>query len=552
MDKVEIIDGLQVLNTYDRMSINEKVVDALEDTIDDYYDLMKNPQENQLDISPLDYFQWENGVLIKKESENEFVNTYRYETYEYLCNKYSKKRLDDIFYVVNTSNSWTYIDKMLENIYDIWDLEMLQVLVYIESEFIWKSRLYNHYLSKILNDLVYNESAKVLWLFLYEKVEYRKSYEFISKIKETNHLILDKDLLSIYIILNKVVNNDEWTDNLLELYSNIISKEYDKWTIDDEKFKEDLSFVFSNYIDFYLKFSKNYDNLIQSAEQAIILWDETANYHLIYWYIQKGDLLNATHVYNKWRWYKKNKKSFLWKNPINSLEEFYLYWCELWIIGATELLIKFYREEFEYNWYNEDYFEKILFYSMDWEYDFSEKDNIFFECFNKYVDWLDNEKKLFWLIDLLFDKYIETWFALYLDKILWICSKILRWWYSWNIELKRKVAIWIEKMAVIDATRDQAELWDTLDDEYLKQKVALLSDLDYLDARFDELLLIMCVHNLQYVNTYSKILSIPTSLASIFDYFGMYNESNLALQFDEFFQKNNIQNSITKKTQILN
>lgn len=57
MDKVEIIDGLQVLNTYDRMSINEKVVDALEDTIDDYYDLMKNPQENQLDISPLDYFQ---------------------------------------------------------------------------------------------------------------------------------------------------------------------------------------------------------------------------------------------------------------------------------------------------------------------------------------------------------------------------------------------------------------------------------------------------------------------------------------------------------------
>lgn len=57
MDKIEIIEGLQVLSTYDRMSIDEKVVDAMEETIDDYYDLMKNPQENQLDISPIDYYQ---------------------------------------------------------------------------------------------------------------------------------------------------------------------------------------------------------------------------------------------------------------------------------------------------------------------------------------------------------------------------------------------------------------------------------------------------------------------------------------------------------------
>ncbi len=549
MDKIEIIEGLQVLSTYDRMSIDEKVVDAMEETIDDYYDLMKNPQENQLDISPIDYYQWVNWVLVKKESENQFVNQYRFETYDYLCKKYSKKWMDNLFMVLNTSNSGTYIDKMLEIIYDIWDLEMIHTLVYIDSELIWKSLLYKHYLSKIQNDLVYSESAKILWLFLYEKVEYRKSYEFISKIKETNLVILDKDLLCIYIILNKVVNNDVWSDELLEHLSNIISKEYDKWTIDDEKFKDDLSFIFSNYIDFYLKFDKKYDNLIQSAEQSVILWDENANYHLVYWYIQKWDLLNATHAYNKWRWYRKNKKSFLWKNPINSLEEFYLYWCEIWIIWANELLINFYREEFENNWYNDDYFEKILFYTIDWEYEFSEKDNIFFECFNKYVDSLDNDKKQFWMIDMLFTKYIDTWFALYLDKILSICSKILRGWYAWNPELKKKVSAWIEKMAVIDASRDNQELSETLNEEYLKNKISLLNDVDYLDARFDELLLIMCVHNLQYVNTFSKILDIPTTLASIFDYFGMYNETNLALQFDDFFQKNNTPITNVKKAQ---
>ncbi|MDP3380185.1 MAG: hypothetical protein Q8S84_01175 [bacterium] len=95
-------------------------------------------------------------------------------------------------------------------------------------------------------------------------------------------------------------------------------------------------------------------------------------------------------------------------------------------------------------------------------------------------------------------------------------------------------------MAVIDASRDNMELTDTLNEEYLKNKISLLNDEDYLDARFDELLLIMSVHNLQYVNTYSKILSIPSTLASIFDYFGMYKESNLALEYDEFFQKKDL------------
>lgn len=104
-------------------------------------------------------------------------------------------------------------------------------------------------------------------------------------------------------------------------------------------------------------------------------------------------------------------------------------------------------------------------------------------------------------------------------------------------------------MAVIDASRDNQELSETLNEEYLKNKISLLNDVDYLDARFDELLLIMCVHNLQYVNTFSKILDIPTTLASIFDYFGMYNETNLALQFDDFFQKNNTPITNVKKAQ---
>ncbi|MDP3380186.1 MAG: hypothetical protein Q8S84_01180 [bacterium] len=57
MDKIEIIDNLQVINTYDKMSISENVNHVLEDTIDYYYDLIGNPKDIQLDISPIDYYQ---------------------------------------------------------------------------------------------------------------------------------------------------------------------------------------------------------------------------------------------------------------------------------------------------------------------------------------------------------------------------------------------------------------------------------------------------------------------------------------------------------------
>ncbi|MDP2090718.1 MAG: hypothetical protein Q8K30_03895 [Candidatus Gracilibacteria bacterium] len=540
MDKIEIIDNLQVINTYDKMSISENVNHVLEDTIDYYYDLIGNPKDIQLDISPIDYYQGLNGVLIKKESQYKYVNDYRLNTYNYLSSKYSKKWVDNLLMVVNNSNTGTYIDKLTENIYDIGDLELIHLLVYIEADMIGKSDLYKIFLQQLQFNLIYNDTAKVLGMHLFEKLDFRKSYEFINLLKETNLLIKDKDLLYIYIILNKIVNNDIGADILLDRLSDIIAREYDKGIIDNDKFIEELQFVYSNYIDFYLKFDEKYDNLIQVSEQAVRLGDETANFHLIYGYIQKGDILNATHIYNKWRGYSKKNKSFLGKNPINTLEEFYLYGCEIGIIGATELLIKFYREEFENNGYNDDYFQKLLFYTMIGEYYFTDEDNIFFECFNTYIDGLEVQNKIFGLVDMLFDRYIETGFALYLDKILGICSKILRGGYNGNIEYKRKVSIWIEKMAVIDASRDNMELTDTLNEEYLKNKISLLNDEDYLDARFDELLLIMSVHNLQYVNTYSKILSIPSTLASIFDYFGMYKESNLALEYDEFFQKKDL------------
>lgn len=535
MDKVDIIGWLQVMNTTDWMQIHERVNNAMENLIQDYYQIIETSNDS-LDISPLDYYQWTNWVLVKKTSANEVVNKYRIETYNFLCVQLWKDIVNNFIFVINSSSSSKYLDDMLKNITDIWVLEMIKVLVCIESKLVWKLDMYVWYLDHIYDNWIYPESSKILWIILFEYHYYDVSYEYLSKLKDIDAVWNDIDLLYSFIMLNKILNKNEDAFLFLNKLSTFIDESFENWDIKDIDLKEYMIFIYQWYLDYYILTDSDFDELISCADVAISFWID-AYYHIIYWYLQKWDVLNATNYYNKWRWFRKNKKSFLAKNPIKTLEEFYLFWAENAIYWSTELLLKFYREEFENNWYNEEYFDNMLFFVLDEWYEFSQKDNILFEEFNKYYESQDNDKKVVDLVEELFMKYSETTFALYLDKILIIISKMLRWKYKNINKVKKAVTVWFENLALMD----DKSVSDKEYFEVLKNKVLLLSDNDYLDSRFDELIIKFCIHISWFIETYSTSkMQITTSLASIFDYYwyAFVNYKELAFENDMFFKEN--------------
>jgi hypothetical protein len=121
-----------------------------------------------------------------------------------------------------------------------------------------------------------------------------------------------------------------------------------------------------------------------------------------------------------------------------------------------------------------------------------------------------------------------------------ILSKNLRNKYEKHIDIKRTLTIWFENLAIIDEFNYK---WITdleLFDKSVKWKVNLLWDQDYLDARFNELVLIFCSSYLENIDTFDNSLNIPMSLASIFEYYWLFDDMNIALKHDDFFIDNNV------------
>ncbi|MDD2871327.1 MAG: hypothetical protein PHS49_05020 [Candidatus Gracilibacteria bacterium] len=508
MDKVDIIGGLQVLNTTDGMGIHERVNNALEDTITDYYSVLEIGGDS-LNISPIEYFQCENGNLIKKLTKNESINTYRLETYEYLCKKLGKDFVNNLLFVINTSSSSEYIDNLIKPLTDKGTIEMIKVLVYFEADLVGKGHFYNGYLDQIYESSIYPESSKVFGIYLFESGYYEVSYKFLTKLFDFEKLLS---------LVNELLDNNK---------------------IDDEEFNTHLQYIYQSYLDNYLMQDNNYDNLIKFAEKGISLGVD-CQYHIIYGNIQKGDLMKASIEYNNWRGLSKNKKSFLAKNPLKTLEEFYLFGAENGIFGSVELLLKFYREEFANNGFNDDYFEKILFFTSEGDYYFTDADKLIFDKFDEYINSFDNLENIKDLVNMLFDKYIRNNNAVYLDKILLICRKFLRGGYGEDMDLKMGIAIGFENLVCVDMFHCNPESTDEMYKSELKNLLSHYVDMDYLKRRFDSLLLQVCIHNLHYIEDLSKGLDIATSLTSIFDYYGYtFDEhKNFAFEYDKFYVEN--------------
>lgn len=535
MDKIEIIESLQVAWSLSWLNVNEFVNSNVASTLVDFYDIINDTNNDSLSISPFDYYQLSNGILIKKQTNSEYVNKEREDIYDYLCDLYWDIVIDGFLLMLNKSTTLTNFDNFTSIVNDILILEKIYVLSIIELELIWKS-----YLSKVLINLIIEnwislDSAKLLWEFYYSDWDYENSFKFLNILLNTDYLNSDKDLLTKFIWLNKITNNNEWVEKLLSSFRLLLEK-VEEWVDNDKELKNDLIFVYSNYIDYFLKSKEDFDKLEKASLMSINLWNEDANFHLIYSLLQKKDYINASEYYNKWITKTTTTEIIFCEGNLSEIENFYILWIESWIDWALEIMVDFYREQFIKNGYNSEYFFNFIDILSGSEYNLTENDDIFFELFSEQFNKLDNNKNILELVDMLFLKYSDNGFALFLEKMLLIISKNFHNKYDKNLEIKRTFTIWFENLAIIDQFNFEGIHDLDLYAKTVKWKVLLLSDIDYLNARFDELLLIFCSHVLNSIETYSKQLNIPIYLASIFEHYWFTEEMNMALRHDEFFE----------------
>lgn len=535
MDKIEIIESLQVSWSLNWLNVNEFVNSNVVSTLVDFYDVIYDANNDSLSISPFDYYQLSNGILIKKQTKSEYVNEKREGIYDYLCDLYWDIIIDGFLLMLNKSTTLTNFDNFILITNDILILEKIYALSIIELELIWKSYLSEVLVNLIIENWISLDSAKLLWEFYYSNWDYESAFKFLNILINTDYLNSDKDLLTKFIWLNKTINNNEWVEELLSSFTLLLEKS-EKWVDNDKELKNDLNFIYSNYIDYLLVSRKNLDKLEKNSIISINLWNKDANFHLIYSLLQKKDYINASEYYNKWITKSTDTEIVFSEDNLSEIEKFYILWIESWIDWALEIMVDFYREQFIKNGYNSEYFYNFVDIVSDSEYIFIENDKIFFDLFNDKFQDLDNDKNILELIDVLFLKYSDKAFALFLEKILLIISKNFHNKYDKHLEIKRRFTSWFENLAIID--KFNSEWIHDLDlfAKTVKEKVLLLSDIDYLNARFDELLLIFCTYNLSIIERFSKQLNIPIYLASIFEHYWFTEEMNMALKHDEFFE----------------
>jgi len=519
--------------------------------IEDYYNLMYDewkivePKSQKsfdpkcdLAISPMDFFQTPNGVIIRKETKNQSVTDYRNLSYKALCKYIWRELVDNILYTINNSIDTGAIDDILTwisgkemNQDSIQTMkETIMALSVIESEIVWKGDIFRNYTLYLLLNCKCYTTLKILALFMNERWYYDMAFKFVSELKDSKILLKDKELLQLYIELNIRFNwGEKLNGKIINAYWMLIGKlEVPIEENDILLYKKDYKLLYEATLISYLKDWGDPKDIIKVANCSRNLWSKISDFYLVYWYILKWDLEIAKSFYQRWKWQINLE--------INFLEDFYIYSAKLNIPWSIELLMTYYRNEFKTKWYNEDLFNRLINVARIINYNFTENDKIFFYEFEKYYLEKENEDDIFELIWELFMKYTETKFHLYLDKILLICSKCLRSRYENSQDVKATLTYWFENLFILDKY-----IWQEVSNELLSEELSKISELleddDYVNKRFNELLTVFSIHILNVIQSDWNDWTISTSLASIFEYYWMHEYVNEAINVRWFFEE---------------
>lgn len=566
MTNVVKIDWLQVNSSTD-FSIDNVVNRNVEIIMGINKYIIDNLNENELDISWKDYYQAKSWFLVKKFINSEYVNNYRNEAYDMLKNNFWDTWLKSYFLNINKSVTLDYFNNFISNIDDTPILLNIYLLAIIELDITWKFNLRDHLVNIVLGHIqlidknkesVYDELIKLLAIYFFSNWELELSYNFIEYLSDET-ISKNKELYLCFITYYNIVLLNGEIENLEELeksYKNIVNRRYiflksqnKKWSIDKESFLEEKKIVLEWYLDYYIKRPNNWYNLKKYWEQSLLLWNNSAYFHIIHAYLQAGDYENANKSFIEYN--KTIEKDLLEledsiydlefsEDNIDDLELFYILWSEQSIFWAVELLFDFYREQFRKNWFCERYFVNIIFYSQSYDYILN-KDDIFFVEYNKEFNKLDNNDEICSKIYVLFSDYIETQHNIYLEKILHIISKNLHNGYNGDYNIKKSIILWLEKLSLDD---DFIQWYDVIEnkefDATLSEQEKKLNNVDYFNARFDELVMKFITYILNEQIYSEKDTEIATYLASILQYYWFLDDSKKVLEYDNFFEGSSI------------
>ena len=422
-------------------------------------------------------------------------------------------------------------------------IEKICVFSLIELEIIWNKFLSEsifNYLSMIWMSY---SSIRFLTFFYSSRWNYTSALDVSSKLIWDPSLNEDIDLLKEVITLT-TLNWKEWNYDLLEAYWTLICNTFDYWTITDEENANNSSFYYHRLIILQLANSADIYEVIETSLLAIEAWNTDAYYYLIHCYLTMENYSEASKYYSEWHNDTWASYSF---ESVDEREIFYFEWFKSKNEASVELLVDFYREEFVTKWYNDAYFNNFINLLKDYGYKFTDDDTIFFDKFNDHINSIDNSNDVIKTISFLFAKYETLKFTLYLDKILLIVSKYLRWIYWENPKIKQLITFRLERFTLYDELNKDNNFEVDLFNSKIEAQYKLLDDPCFLEERFTFLLLTFSKHNLETslwknISNATNIwltddyISLPISLASIFNKYWLHEEEKLALSYDRFFK----------------
>ena len=546
-DDLPLIAANKYWRTFiDETDIAEEALLAL----DDFNASLNFSLDDDFDISSLDYCQSPSWALIKKNlgfnnsKHSNYIEETRWRYYDNLKEYFWLAWMDEFYSLINWWVwFWEFFDFCINS---GWKevVEKICVFSLIELELIWNEWLSNSIYNYLLEIWVDYNSIRFLTYFYFSRQEFNRAYNIVLKALWTKELTEDKQMLEQAITLS-ALNWDEWDKDLLSSYLNIVENEYRFSTISKDDYLDDKSFYYERLIGISIKEWADIYEVIELAHLWLESWNSDSYYYLIHCYLVLENYKIASKYYSEWNLDNWDTLSF---TDADDREIFYMNWLNENYPHSAKLLVDFYREEFTLNWFNDSYFNQYIDLLKDYDYKFNDDDVIFFDKFSDTVDSYDNEKGVSKILILLFWKYEKLSFILYLDKILILISKYLRWIYGENDKIKNIITFCLERITLSEELMKN-ELFDVeLFNSEINIKKMLLEDKVVLNERFRFLLIKFARSSLDNALLQSsnveaiKLLpddytSLSMSLASIFEFYGLHEDKDKALKFDSFFNE---------------
>lgn len=453
-------------------------------------------------------------VIIKKQSENEYIENYRYSLYQYILKEKWKFWLDNLYKLINNTLDQKSINSYIDDFWYHIKWELIRIFVLIELELIWKDFMTHEIVSYFEEKIILKESIKIIWLFLYEKWYNKNSYIFFSNINK-KEIINDIQLLEIYIDLESLFGN--W-DNIKYLL-----QEYNKNN------EMDLIYYFEKYFEYYIRTNKDLDEFEDLSLKLIEDWYEDAYFVLIHYYISRWDFKSATFEYNMWL-NKENDSNIL------AVDDFYLHCWDLWVENSMKLLIKYTKDKFIRNWFDINFFNKVCHLIRKNSHNIENDDLELIEMYIDYCDNIQNEENICNLINDLFMKCKLLNLYIFYDRLLLISSKYIHWQYS-NQEIEKTITKRFEKLIFINESNqisfNDTYLWDNSVD------LSVFEKWQYnIKTNFDELLIKFCLFCLQYLQVVWWIETLNNNnLTSIFDFYWIKDLSNYTVNYNDIYSE---------------